>query len=978
MGGKKKKTTIGFRYFMGLFMGLCRGPVDAIRQIRVGDKVAWTGKVSSNASITIDQPNLFGGEEQEGGIQGTLQVMLGAPDQPRNDNLAAMLGGLVSAFRGVTTTFFDGQVCAMSPYPKEWSYLVQKTKAGWHNGECWYPAACEIDLGEIREPIAGSWPWVHRTSLFVVGGLHEYTGSYTGYQGWWKGWIKSFRVTAGVARHARTEYAVPEGDFSAATDPYWDNVVLQLRMQGEHGSSAFVDDKGHTVTLLGAPHIDTSKPLFGGPSAYFNGSSDALLVDMGGDADLGSVWTVDAWVWLSDVSTGAYSFGLFGHGVHSIPSRDTRWELLKSMNWAYQQSTAVNLFEPAFAQNIGPYSTAGRWMFVSLCFDGDRYWMHVDGKLVTGASAGAAMNPAHILRRLYTDPRIGRGLDPSTRFDEASWIAAADAFYAEGMGLCLKWSRTSPISDFAAEVINHAGAAIYTSRRTGKLVLKAIRDDYDVDDLPLFSPDSGLLGFDDDESTAQSTANEVVVKWFDPLEKVDKAVREKNLGAIMAAGGITKSAEVDYPGIPTEALARRIARRDLAAKGCIKRLSVRLDRRGRDIMPGHVFRISDPSRGIVTMVLRAGRVEFGTITDGTITVTAVLDVFGLPATIYRPPTETGYSPPDATPTAPALQRVMEAPYRELVQVMGAADLAAMPADAGYLTAMAVSPSGMADSFALITRVTPANFRSVADLGSWCPGGILSVGLSPSSTEAVLTEAADLAQIEVGAAAVIGDEIVRIDAVNLSTSTLTIARGCVDTVPATHAAGTAVLCYDTWGADDPSEYVAGINVEAKLLTRTSSGVLDASMAPVQLISLGSRAARPYPPGALRVGGDRYPVSRIGALELTWAHRDRVTQADHLIDVEAASIGPESGTTYTVRAYINGLLADEQTGITGASATVDLIAGSGLCKVDVWAVRDGLESWKAATASFSYKPTAFTPYADQSGTYYVDQDGTTYEG
>ena len=121
------------------------------------------------------------------------------------------------------------------------------------------------------------------------------------------------------------------------------------------------------------------------------------------------------------------------------------------------------------------------------------------------------MNPAHILRRLYTDPSIGRGL-PASRLDEDSWRAAADKFYAEGFGLCMKWARTGSIADFAAEVINHAGAVVYTSRRTGKIVLKAIRDDYDINDLPLYTSDTGLLGFDDDEASSQTGGiNEVVV-----------------------------------------------------------------------------------------------------------------------------------------------------------------------------------------------------------------------------------------------------------------------------------------------------------------------------------------------------------------------------------------------------------------------------------------------------------------------------------
>ena len=160
MGGKSKKVTIGYKYFMGLHMGLCRGPVDAIRRIVVGDKVAWTGEITSNQSVSINRPGLFGGEDQEGGVDGTLQVMMGAPDQPRNASLASMLGGLVSAFRGVVTTFFDGQVCAMSPYPKEWSYLVQKTKKGWYDDACWYPAKAEILMDDLNLRFDGQWSYM--------------------------------------------------------------------------------------------------------------------------------------------------------------------------------------------------------------------------------------------------------------------------------------------------------------------------------------------------------------------------------------------------------------------------------------------------------------------------------------------------------------------------------------------------------------------------------------------------------------------------------------------------------------------------------------------------------------------------------------------------------------------------------------------------------------------------------------------------
>ena len=840
MGGKKKKTTIGYSYYMGLFMGLCRGPVDAIRQIRVGDKLAWAGEAKSNQSIYIDAPGLFGGEEQEGGVQGTLQIMMGAKDQPRNDSLAAMLGGLVSAFRGVTTTFFDGLVCAMSPYPKEWSYLVQKTKAGWHDGVCWYPEKCEVVA------ITGE---IYAEDLAFSASKATTDGSFAGIE------INGVKPTdliiinkpPGLTYRAWSAFAYDADPFAKCLP--WTNWFSVTDAQGvttEHWHQWYA-----TIEQAQASALNRNVVLSGSTSYK---------------------------IWLYDT-----------------PVEDNR------------DGLSLRVFK--------------------------------------GGVIG--MNPAHILRRLYTDPRIGRGLNPELRLDEASWLAAADRFYEEGMGLCMKWSRTGSLSEFAGEVINHAGAAVYTSRRTGKIVLKPIRGDYDIDDLPLFTPDSGLLGIDDDQSSAQmSGVNEVVVKWTDVLNKKEAAVRERNLGAVMAAGGVTVSEEVSYPGIPTDALARRIARRDLQAKSGIKRLTVRLDRRGKDIMPGHVFRVSDPIRGIQNMVLRAGRVEFGTITDGTVTVTALQDVFGLPATVYRSPEENAYTPPDATPRPPSLQAVMETPYRELVQALSNADLAALPEDACYLSAMAAKPGGLAESFSFAVCVTPGAFTVKAEAGAWCPGGTLAAAIGPLNTQITLQNGSALENIAVGTAALLDQEIVRIDAIDASTGTLTIARGCVDTLPVAHAKNAMLLCYDNWGADDPTEYLPGVSVQAKLLTRTASGMLPEGAALTQPMTFQGRAARPYPPGDVRIDGALYPLTiRTGSV-ITWVSRNRLLQADKLIAWGAPSVTAEPGTTYTVAIYnhATNVRLVELDGLTATEAVVPSIDLPDVTRLEVYSVRGGMESWQ----------------------------------
>ena len=73
MGGSSKKQTVGYRYRMGLHLVLCQGPVDAVQEIQMGDRTSWgdadRAPLSSGhglTSISINKPDLFGGDDREG------------------------------------------------------------------------------------------------------------------------------------------------------------------------------------------------------------------------------------------------------------------------------------------------------------------------------------------------------------------------------------------------------------------------------------------------------------------------------------------------------------------------------------------------------------------------------------------------------------------------------------------------------------------------------------------------------------------------------------------------------------------------------------------------------------------------------------------------------------------------------------------------------------------------------------------------
>lgn len=703
MSADKKPITKGHRYFFGIHMGIGRW-IDVLKEIRVGGRTAWSGAKSGQARWKITAATLFGGDDGEGGIHGTIDMMTGAAGQPVNRRLAGMLGGLVPAFRGACTLFYDGLVTSMSPYPKPWEVRVARTSGGW-DGSTWYPEKVTIALGSIQ-----------------------------------------------------------------------------------------------------------------------------------------------------------------------------------------------------------------------------------------------AMNPAHILYEAITNRDWGRGKDRSL-IDDAQWRSAADALFAEGFGLCLAWKQQDKISSFMQSILDHIGAAVVLNRRTAKLQLFLIRDNYVVADLPLFDEDSGLLSIEDDENAASApAANEIIVTFTNPAAYGAKQqVRVQNTAAIVSAGGaITET--IDYLHLPTASLALRVAQRVLREKGVSKRLKVTLDRRASGLQPGTPFRIRSTRRGIAEMVLRAGKAEDGTLASGSITVTAMQDAFGLPATSFVEVQPPEWVPPTTAPLPAAVRKPFELSYRDLVVGLSAVDLAALHPTACAFGIMIRRPTNASINYVLLTKAGGIDYNA-AGSGDFCPSAQIIGAIGHLDTAVQFTFVTDIAGFTPGQVGVIDNETVQLVSVDWMTGNAVIKRGCGDTVPVPHAAGARIWFYADSSAVDPAEYAVGVTVSAKVLPFSSGGWLDAALAPVDTLLMAQRQYRPYPPGKLQIGGVAYPAAVEGDVVLTWTHRDRVLQADQVVDTTQANIGPEAGTTYSarlLRADTNAVLVS-QTALTGTTTTLTTTY-VGAVIVELWSVRGGLDSYQ----------------------------------
>lgn len=553
----------------------------------------------------------------------------------------------------------------------------------------------------------------------------------------------------------------------------------------------------------------------------------------------------------------------------------------------------------------------------ALCgWDGSVWYPQKARVYVTGSSGidlfqdtVVGMNGAHILYECITNRVWGRGT-PRSMINEESFVDAANKLCDEGFALCMVWDRKSDLDDFVGMVINHIGGALYLDRFTGLWTLRLIRDDYDVNALPTFDYNSGLLGIEEDESgTREGAINEVVVEYFDVPRKSKASVREQDPAGFATRGAI-RSVTAQYPGIPTAELALRVAARDLRAQALnLRRFKLRMDRRAWNIAPASVIKISVPSRGITSMVVRVAKVTDTVITDGTIILDVVQDVFGLPATSFNSVGSGAWVPPPST-VPPSPLYLTEANWLDLSRTLSSADLEQIEDDESIVIGYAVTPGSLALDFTYETSLDGTSWTP-ADASPFAASVSFISPLAHDTTNLTLSASPPGGSLPVNAVGriteegVSGEEIVSVVSYDPETREVVLRRGCADTPPRAWTTSAICIFYLSAYATDNVEYVAGETVYGRAVARSYSAVA----APSDEVSLttANRLGRPYAPGDVRINGEPFwtPYADLAApvypLTITWAGRNRLTQRDVAVGHDEPATTPEAGTSYTLRIF-----------------------------------------------------------------------------
>lgn len=125
-GFSSKKMTIGYKYYMGIQLGICHGPDVTLKQVWFDDDKAWEGQITSG-SLQINKPELFGGEESGGGVQGTISFYNGNLIQKANAYLQRVIGAdRVSGLRGICYAVLEQFYIGNTETPAKISFVCSR------------------------------------------------------------------------------------------------------------------------------------------------------------------------------------------------------------------------------------------------------------------------------------------------------------------------------------------------------------------------------------------------------------------------------------------------------------------------------------------------------------------------------------------------------------------------------------------------------------------------------------------------------------------------------------------------------------------------------------------------------------------------------------------------------------------------------------------------------------------------------------
>lgn len=239
------------------------------------------------------------------------------------------------------------------------------------------------------------------------------------------------------------------------------------------------------------------------------------------------------------------------------------------------------------------------------------------------------LNVVHVLHECLTDTDWGEGIAAAQLGD--TWEAVADALYAEGFGISCKYlPEPGNLKSFVTQLEDVADLVIYDDPVTGTIEIMAVRDDYDIDTLPILTENdvtiTRML-----RPHWRDVASKYTISYTNRLHPNNGATADYEDETIAARqDGRVAPKTFSYAMITSDTLAQTIVnRKGVSETARPWRLELSGKRIAAAFRRGSRFKLiySDPDLTIAQMVCLVEEVDYGSTDDETVRLTVSEDTY---------------------------------------------------------------------------------------------------------------------------------------------------------------------------------------------------------------------------------------------------------------------------------------------------------------------------------------------------------------
>lgn len=239
------------------------------------------------------------------------------------------------------------------------------------------------------------------------------------------------------------------------------------------------------------------------------------------------------------------------------------------------------------------------------------------------------MNAITAMVEIITDDIWGAGYADAAIGD--TFTTAADTCYSEKLGISFLWNDQKSYQDVLEDLQRYVTGYIYVDPVTGKFEIKLVREDYDIEDLPVFDGSNTSTITDIERQAVGQLVNQVTATYSNTPRGKQGSVTVSIPWLIDEQGGIVNQ-KVDYPAVSNSFIAGRLALRDLRVLSApLLSCTVGANRDAIDLRPGFPFLLNRPDLGIDNVVMRVAEIDFGDGIKNECTIKCLEDVFYFPA-----------------------------------------------------------------------------------------------------------------------------------------------------------------------------------------------------------------------------------------------------------------------------------------------------------------------------------------------------------